>query len=786
MYSSFFNCIRFFIIAILLKNTIFPQSYVNNTSSVNKKDYISYQSLIQQFRNLTKGPIESANTDSLILRRKDGLFTLKDGIIFKCPPINNETHAMLFIGDGNFQFIPPSGIEQMQLYRFYEKKSLNENIEFLFLLFSDSTAEEIENKLTFINAEMNNAYENKIKEALSYIFDNDEELIEEPIAYIFMEGINKDFFYSHFNDSKGDPMFFVIDPTNEEEIRLMKRYNYRFRDWQEPVCQYSFKKTKYSDRSREIKNGKIYISKYVIYSKIENNLDFSAHVKINFIPSFEEQKWIIFQLFKDLEVDSIFLDGKRKVEFFKGKESSSFWIFFDEPYNRDRSYTLNIYYHGELFEKNELGWVSIKSPNHWFPRCKEWENSYFDLTFSVPAKYKFCCVGREILQEKNEEKEMINYKYSTKYPIKNVSFNMGLFEEYKINGEEHLPITVYISEYGHNIIGSHLAPLGILSTSDMDKKIASDVANSLKFFSHVYGKIQLENIYVTEIPYSHGEAFPGLVHLSWIAFQGIQDEGMVEQFIAHEVAHQWWGITVDIESYHDQWLAEGFAEYSGLWYTQLALKNNDIFFDVLDDWKERIINNRKYFFGSGQEAGPIWLGQRTHSSETKGDYQLIIYEKGAWVLHMLRNMLVDLQTMKEGRFEDMMRDYFATYSGKNASTNDFQKIVEKHFGQKMDWFFNQWIYDTHIPDYQFSYKTDKTTDGKFRVKCRVLQSNVPPEFKMPIDVLIKFDNDQFARTRIELNGLNPEFDLPLMPLEPKKIILNDLHSVLCNVDYEKW
>ncbi|MGE5804838.1 MAG: M1 family aminopeptidase, partial [Ignavibacteria bacterium] len=760
------------------------QSRLKKNGSEGDKNIVTYRELAGQFEKISGSPVESAGIRNLVIKREDAVFSLDSGIIYKCPPINNETHALLFIGSGNFQFTPPSEIEQMQLYRFYEKKSLNENFASLFMLFSDSTLKEIEGKSNFAGSEINGSYKKKLKESMDYIFDEDDYYINESAAYIFLEGLNKNFFYSHFSNSEGKPLFFIIDPTEEEDISLMRRFNYQFDDLHETVCQYSSKKRISSWENLGIQNGKIYISEYIIDSKIENDLDFSAHANINFVPSFEEQKWIHLYLFKELKVDSVLWNGNKRAEFFKGEELSSLWIMLDDSSGRNKNYNLDIYYHGGLLDNNELGWVSIKSPDYWFPRCSGREKSKFDLTFHSPSRYKLCSVGKLI--SSLEEDDMITSRWQSELPIRNASFNIGAFEEYTVDLKNHLKVSAYISKYGRSQMASFLMENEVLSHDNMEEQIAADVVNSSSLFDNIFGKIPLEQIYITEIPYSHGEAFPGLIHLSWTAFQGIEREGDLELFVAHEVAHQWWGIQVDFQTYHDQWLSEAFAEYSALWYMQLALKDNKRFFDELDSWKEAIINNRKYLFGSGQEAGPIWLGHRTQGSETMGDYQLIIYNKGAWVLHMLRNMMINLQTMNEDKFTNMMKDFFNSYSGKKACTQDFQKTVEKHFGQNMNWFFNQWIYQTAIPDYKFSFKSSQLPDGNYKVRCRVVQENVPPEFKMPMDVLIKFENDRFARVRVEVNGQNPEFDLPKLPLEPKEIIFNDLNSVLCNLEYEDW
>jgi aminopeptidase N len=284
----------------------------------------------------------------------------------------------------------------------------------------------------------------------------------------------------------------------------------------------------------------------------------------------------------------------------------------------------------------------------------------------------------------------------------------------------------------------------------------------------------------------HGEAFPGLVHLSWVTFQQIDYEGQDEIFRAHEVAHQWWGISVDFKTYHDQWLSEGFSEYCGLWYLLIVKEDSEMFFDVLEKWRDEIINNREYLFGSGQEAGPICLGYRTNSTATKGDYDLIIYKKGAFVLHMLRGMLLNLKTMNEDRFENMMKDYFKTYFGKSASTEDFLKIVSKHFGGDMSWFFDQYVYGTDIPLYEFAYKTERTKDDKYLITCRVVQKNVDENFKMYVPLKIILDDDRIARVRVEVTGKEKIFQLPLLPEEPDEIIFNDLESVLCEVDYVDW
>ncbi len=302
---------------------------------------------------------------------------------------------------------------------------------------------------------------------------------------------------------------------------------------------------------------------------------------------------------------------------------------------------------------------------------------------------------------------------------------------------------------------------------------------SLKFFQHVYGTAPVTQFSATEIPYFHGEAFPGLVNLSWVTFQQTDQQGEDEVFRAHEVAHQWWGIGVDFATYHDQWLSEGLANFSGLWYLHAARRESDKYFGMLRRWWANIFDKR-------DEPSPIWLGYRASSSKDETGYQVLVYQKGAWVLHMLRILMLELRTVKEDRFTAMMQDFYRTYRSRRASTEDFQRIVERHIGMSMNWFFTQWVYGTEIPRYRVAYETDRADDGQYRVTLRVEQDNVPDDFQMYVPVTVDLDQNRQGRFRVNVRGPQSEIVLPLLPAEPKGVKFNDLEGVLCDVKMVGW
>jgi hypothetical protein len=728
--------------------------------------------------------LESATVINKISFEKDvGTFTLYEGTFYTCITKNDKILGVFFEGKGDFSFAPPTKIEEDQLYRFYDKDDFPINFNSLFLLFTDSTYFELDRLINFELSENNYSVNDEISDRLEYLKKSDEGYSRSDFIRSILDEPENGFFYAHI-EGAGGPYFFQINPYQAEEVCFMRSYKsgYFSKSKKEIINQFPVS-IKYQSLTKPDKNFLDIIS-YRIESTIEDNLDFSAECALTFISSEKKSRWITFYLFEELEVDSIIWEDGSEAKFYRTTDNTELWIRIDDKYLDEKEHMFKTYYHGELLERNQLGWISIKSSSFWYPRYNSREKAYFGLHFETPVEYNFISVGDCIKSSSNDE--VLSTTWMCNEPIVNASFNIGKFEEHEVV-EKGLPkVKVYMSEYGHKQLGHQLAPYGILTLGDAIEWIGGDVINSLSLFDNMFGRISHPTINVTEVPYFHGLAFPGLIHLSWITYQASDLDGSDEIFRAHEVAHQWWGIGVDYKTYHDKWLSEGFAQYSGLLYLQVIKKDNDLFFEHLERWCDRIMSNREYILGSGQEAGPVWLGYRTQSYDTEGDYSLIVYKKGAYILHMLRSMLLNLNTMNEDLFKNMMKDYFRTFYGKAASTEDFKRIVSKHFGEDMEWFFNQYVYGTDLPLYRFAYKTEKTVKGKYRVTCRITQEDVPENFKMYIPIKIIFDDERYARLRIEMKTKEKIFTLPLLPEEPEDIIFNDLHAVLCEVDYEDW
>lgn len=732
----------------------------------------TYRTAYESFVNLAPDPQYVADVEQLMLTRDAGTIVLEQGKLYLCKQVGGHRYAAIFLGKGTFHYTPSIWVEQDQLERYTEKREVSEQFTSLVFFCADNTLAALQQDWAFQPQPVPDEAFTRLKHSLSYLADSKARYIQPDFLAPILNEDRSSLFYCHFTQEKKS-FFYLINPYDYtgEEINFMldgERYD-NMRSWR-PVNQfhtaaeYTAGKPNPNDSKEVLK-----MTRYTIETNLEKGKDFSAVADLSFTMLDEGKEWVAFQFFPDLILDSAFWeDGTPAVAV--NANNGYFWVHMRNGLQKSGvEGRLRIYYHGEIIERVD-DWFSLKSSIQWYPHHGYKQKAIFDMTFHVPKNLRFISIGKKVSEK--EEGEIVTTRWVTDSAVRNASFNLGFFDEFVVNADSLPPITIWMSRYAHTGMGAGSGGLqGLASGEDMEKQVAQDVEGSIRVYRKLFGPYHPEKITVTEIPHTHGEAFPGLIHISWTTFQRTDASGWDYRFRAHEVAHQWWGASgVDFLTYHDQWLSEGFADYSSLMYLQAVAGDKELFAKTLRQWRSRIMDY--------PNAGPIWMGYRLSNG-----YNTIVYEKGAWVLHMIRNMMLDLKTMKEDRFMAMMQEFYATYRGREASTMDFQAIVEKHMDSTdMSWFFDQWVYGTAIPTYTFDYSIREGSDEKYIATVKVEQKDVPPSFQMYVPIKIDYGKKGVARLRVLISGSGGEFELPPLPYKPKEIVFNDLESVLCEMD----
>ena len=161
-------------------------------------------------------------------------------------------------------------------------------------------------------------------------------------------------------------------------------------------------------------------------------------------------------------------------------------------------------------------------------------------------------------------------------------------------------------------------------------------------------------------------------------------------FLAHEIAHQWWGHAVGWKNYHEQWLSEGFAQYFAALYAEKE-REGTVLPNLLRQMRHTAID--------ASAQGPVYLGYRLgHIQGDERIFRAVVYNKGAMVLHMLRRLIGD------DAFFGGIRAFYHEWKFKKAGTDDFQRAMQKAAGRDLQRFFDAWIFGSDIPRLKFSYR----------------------------------------------------------------------------------
>ena len=214
-----------------------------------------------------------------------------------------------------------------------------------------------------------------------------------------------------------------------------------------------------------------------------------------------------------------------------------------------------------------------------------------------------------------------------------------------------------------------------------------------------------------------------------------------EFFIAHELAHQWWGQAVGWRNYHEQWISEGFAQYFAALYAQHA-RGDEAFNGVMRQLKR---------WGMDQsDQGPVYLGYRLgHIRSESRVFRALVYNKSAAVLHMLRGLVGD-----EAFFAGVRR-FYRTNRFKKAGTEDFRAAMEAASGMPLERFFERWIYGSSLPRLKFAYTLDGTNAV---LHVEQLSEDI---FDFPLVVSLQYADRKPVDVIIPVTDRNVEKRVPL-------------------------
>lgn len=337
------------------------------------------------------------------------------------------------------------------------------------------------------------------------------------------------------------------------------------------------------------------------------------------------------------------------------------------------------------------------------------------------------------------------------------------------------PITTYlisvaIANYSH-LTDTYTAMHG--DTMPLDYYLYQEQASNDWYTNNVYDTKEMIQIFAHDFgEYPFLQEKYGMASFGWggaMEHQTISSMGAYSpSIIAHELAHQWWGDMVTCKTWQHIWLNEGFASYSEALYYE-ALDGEEHYHNVMSSMAYR-------------GAGTVFVQDTTYWPNIFDGN--LVYDKGAWVLHMLRHVVGD------STFFDILAEYRNQYYMSTATTEDFRDVAESVSGINLHPFFQQWIYGSGVPNYDYCLWTNHLDSG-YRVNVCVNQTQAPregPLFIMPIDIALSdgAGNDTTFTVQNDVKDTVYTFTTPWDPsnvaLDPDQWILKTAVQVPANLE----
>ncbi len=464
--------------------------------------------------------------------------------------------------------------------------------------------------------------------------------------------------------------------------------------------------------------------------------------------------------------------GQRSTAIDNDVYDDSLIVLLDEPVAAGKPIVLQFEYEMRVF--------GFAPGRGWYPSTEPEGTALFDrhtgrMAFTTRDEYAVRAMGR--LELDDDQGSTRRTVWIQEEPLKMMSF---------VVAKQHHEATLEIEDLPEIAVFGSVR--GYLSPKDLEL-IGADVVNSLNFFQQMFdSELGTDRLQIGTIPASHGQAFEGLLHIGDFT-TATDNVARVEMFRAHEVAHQWWGHKVGWQSYRDQWLSEGMAQYSAMMFVEQTVKGGKRYFrQMLQAYSDEITgslgSSGSQFARPGvtrlnrrgmDRMGPIGHGYRSSVGETPSAYSSQAYLKGSLVMHMLR-VLTRVMTGSDEAFVDVLRLYVDRRAGDYASTEDLQAALTERVPADWDWFFDQWIFGAEIPTYVWSRDTTER-DGNLILVLDVEQRGVAPDFKMPVPVLIEYPGGDTTTVLAVVDSATNRFEFEL-EATPKKVIFNPDHAVL--------
>ncbi len=713
----------------------------------------------------------------IFLQREDVKFFFTDGHIIFAKPALERTLGALFVASepadiGEVLVVPPDSAERQSAARFLGETILNEKFRNAMLFFTDDTAD------VLLDAIENSSGSSEDLEEGARIASRWSIVMRHLIAAsaprslldVYSGRSEKDgFFVAAIRGRSLGRFDIVVDPMLDEQISAGQLVRSDGRVFYETWTRFQSRSVREGHRQPPTLRAEL--TDYAIRTTLSSDLHMTVNVTAKLALLRDGLQAVGFEISDRLEVTAIRVSGE-PVEFVqdrmgnaeapRGGQASLVVAFLPEELAALPTQPIEFEYRGKVVSDAGSGVYFVSDRSTWYPRAGGVQ-SHYELEFRYPPDLDVVATGTRFYDDVGDGVRVSRFRSGK--PIRQAGFNVGNFAtaSREVQGfqvevkatkavEERLrasrapvmmpPTTLPTRRRGRIVP----APILVLPAPPTEnpaagvERIADQSAAAFAFFLRRFGEPAMPETVISPVPADFGQGFPGLVYASTLSYFRRGDRPLrsltpsnqrfyAEMLLPHEIAHQWWGNLVSVDSDRDAWLMEALATYSSLlWMEEKhGAAERD---SILSVYLQNLL--RRTDGATVESSGPIILGHRLRTSKHPDAHRTVVYQKGAWILHMLRGILGH-----DGFFE-MLRALIDLENAASLTTEAFRQHAaawapEGHSDSDLRDFFDQWVFGTGIPRIEADWK-QVARGARHHFELRLILSGVPDHFSLEVPV----------------------------------------------------
>ena len=666
--------------------------------------------------------------DRLTFERAGGAFEVEDGLLM--PGFSGDRIGrVVLMGKGRFTFTPPDRVERQQMNKYARTTDAVYTTRFdrIVLILSPGGYEQLVEGAVLSPVKGGRALDRA--EALLKRVDRDYLMDMRPARERFsLSHSHPAFLQAEIDLADSDRwLVYTYSPYESEAVSLMQKSGFpRNPEISPPVvwCRFRADQKGHTRKDEGIRGPLLSVDHYRVVGTLAHNgkrmkmkttLDITARADMLTAATFT-----LSPAFDVLRVD--YADGKGALFTRQGAYRT---IPFLHPVPRDSSTTLTLWYEGDVFRGGGDDFFGLLNNQQWLPVHSDEDLYTFDLELRYPEKLTAATTGA-VVDGRVEGGTRVS-RWQRRRPVSSLGIT---FSENRTRS-----VSVGGIELSFNVDNDRR------EADASTERIIRQIGPALDFFGGLFGPYPYGKLDVVQMPddYEFGRALPSMLMLWGLYFQDAftleanlhahmytEVQHIFRGFLAHELAHQWWGGAVIPKTYRDAWLSEAMATYAADLFIE-----GEIGGDGFREMLKRHTDQARF----ADRHGAIDLGRRLGEH-----YQAIVYEKGAMVLHMLR------RTIGDEHFMNALSGFCRENAGKMVTTEDFEAAVETVTGREMDWFFDQWVRRTGYPVYRTYHTTRREPARGYTVRGQLLQEQAGDVFQAVVPLIFELENgDRITR-----------------------------------------